>query len=279
MRSITCSLVFLAAVTLASARTTTVLAQHETAADLLDGERAYGTTCVNCHGPNGDTVPGINLLTGQFRRPYTDQELANIVRNGIPNTAMPPSTMSAEQASKLVSYLRTSAKNKSTPLVAGDAVRGKAVYDGKGGCASCHRIDGVGSRVGPDLSRVGQARRTAELELALVDPAADVQPQNRFYRVVLKDGTTVTGRLLGHDTFNVQIIDMKEQLRSFVKADTREHGFVDTPMPSFRTRLTPQELADVVAYLGTLRSNAPGGFPGIGGAPGGRGGRGAAPVK
>jgi putative heme-binding domain-containing protein len=278
MRFVICPLIFAAAVAVAPSPTVTVLAQHETAADLLDGERAYGTTCVNCHGPNGDTVPGINLLTGQFRRQYTDQELANIVRNGIPNTAMPPSTMSAEQASKLVSYLRTSAKNKTTAVVAGDAARGKTVYDSKGGCASCHRIDGVGSRVGPDLSRVGQARRTADLELALVNPAADVQPQNRFYRVVLKDGTTVTGRLLGHDTFNVQMIDMKEQLRSFVKADTREHGFIDTPMPSFRTRLTPQELADLVAYLGTLKSSAPGGFPNTG-APGGRGGRGAAPVK
>lgn len=279
MRFITCSLIFCAAVALPTGRTTTVFAQHETAADLLDGERAYGTTCVNCHGPNGDAVPGFNLLTGQFRRPYTDQELVNIVRNGIPNTAMPAGTMNAEQAGKLVSYLRTSAKNKSTPLVAGDSARGKTVYDGKGGCASCHRIGGVGSRVGPDLSRVGQARRTADLELALVDPNADVQPQNRFYRVVLKDGTTVTGRLLGHDTFNVQIIDMKEQLRSFVKADVREHGFMDSPMPSFRTRLSPQELADVVAYLGTLKASAPGGFPGEFGAPGGRGGRGAPPVK
>ena len=279
MRFIISPLIFLAALTLApSPDHAVVFAQHETAADLLDGERAYGTTCVNCHGPNGDTVPNINLLAGQFRRPYTDQELVNIVRNGIPNTAMPPSTMSAEQAAKLVSYLRSTAKAKSTPLVAGDAVRGKAVYDSKGGCASCHRVNGVGSRVGPDLTRVAQSRRTADLEKALLDPAADVQPQNRFYRVVLKDGTTVTGRLLGHDTFNVQMIDMKEQLRSFVKADTREHGFIDTPMPSFRTRLSAQELADVVAYLNTLKP--PPGAPVDTFAPGGRGGRGnAVPVK
>ena len=246
---------------------TAARAQHETAADLLDGERAYGTTCVNCHGPNGDVIAGINLLTGQFRRPYTDAELAGVIRNGIPNTAMPPSTMSAEQAAKLVSYLRSSAKTKSTPLVTGDATRGKAVYDGKGGCASCHRIGGTGSRVGPDLSRVGQGRRTAELELALVDPNADVQPQNRFYRVVLKDGTTVTGRLLGHDTFNVQMIDTKEQLRSFVKADAREHGFIDSPMPSFRARLSPQELADIVAYLQSLKAPGPTGPAGFGGFP------------
>lgn len=246
---------------------TPALAQHETASDLLDGERAYGTTCVNCHGPNGDVVQGINLLTGQFRRPYTDQELIAIIQKGIPNGGMPPSSMSTEQAGKLVSYLRSSAKAKPAATVAGNALRGKLVYDTKGSCASCHRIDGLGSRVGPDLSRVASSRRTNELETALTNPAADVQPQNRFYRVVLKDGTTVTGRLLSHDTFTVQLIDMKEQLRSFIKADAREHGFIDTPMPSFTGRLTPQEIADVVAYLQTLKAppqapGAPGGFPG-----------------
>ena len=250
------SLLFLLAAALlpfAAALPTPVLAQHETASDLLDGERAYGTTCVNCHGPNGDVIAGMNLLSGQFRRPYTDQELAGIIRNGIPNTGMPPSGMSAEQAAKLVSYLRSSAKAKPASVVTGDAARGKGVYDSKGGCAACHRVDGVGSRVGPELSRVAATRRAADLERALIDPAADVQPQNRFYRVVHKDGTTVTGRLLSHDTFTVQMIDTKEQLRSFIKADMREHGFVDTPMPSYKGRLTPQEIADVVAYLQTLK--------------------------
>jgi len=36
-----------------------VFAQHETAADLLDGERAYQATGANCHGPDGDVVAGI----------------------------------------------------------------------------------------------------------------------------------------------------------------------------------------------------------------------------
>ena len=245
---------------------TPAFAQHETASDLLDGERAYGTTCVNCHGPNGDVVPGINLLTGQFRRPYTDQELIVVIQKGIPNTGMPPSTMNVEQAGKLVSYLRSSAKAKpaAAPAVVGNALRGKLVYDTKGSCASCHRIDGVGSRVGPELSRVASSRRTNELELAILNPSADVQPQNRFYRVVLKDGSTVTGRLLSHDTFTVQLIDMKEQLRSFIKADMREHGFIETPMPSYKGKLSAQEIADVVAYLQTLKPP-----PSAPGAPGG----------
>ena len=63
-----------------------------------------------------------------------------------------------------------------------------------------------------------------------------------------------TGRLLGHDTFTVQLLDTKEQLRSFMKADLREHGFAPSPMPSFRGTLTPQELADVVSYLASLKA-------------------------
>jgi cytochrome c oxidase cbb3-type subunit 3 len=228
-------------------------AQHETAADLLDGERAYQNSCANCHGPNGDLITGIDLFRGRFRRPMSDEELVRIIRTGIPNTPMPATNMTAEQASKVVAYLRSLAATKEASVITGDATRGKAVFDGKGKCTSCHSVGGVGGRVGPDLSNVGAARRTPELERALLDPQADVQPNHRFYRVVLQDGTTVTGRLLGHDTFTVRLLDVQEQLRLFVKSDVRSHGFIDSPMPSYRNTLTPQEIADVVSYLSSLR--------------------------
>src|SRR5690348_6009213 len=198
---------------------TPLLAQHETASDVLDGERAFKSVCANCHGPDGNLIPGIDLLRGQLRRQYTDDDIVRIIRTGIPNTAMPATTMTVDQAQKIVAYLRSSAtKSPAGAVIAGDVARGKTVYDSKGGCAACHRVNGEGSRVGPDLSRIGQTRRAAELELSLVDPAADVQPQNRFYRVVQRDGTVVTGRLLSHDTFTVEMMDTKEQLRTFVKS-------------------------------------------------------------
>jgi putative heme-binding domain-containing protein len=162
--------------------------------------------------------------------------------------------MPQEQAVRIVAYLRSVAASKRTAVVTGDVARGKALFDGKGGCASCHRVNGTGSRVGPDLSGVGQQRRAAEIEQSLLDPAAEVLPTNRFYRVVAKDGSTTTGRLLNLDTFSVQIMDTKEQLRSFVKAELREHGFAPTPMPSFKDKLTQQELADVVSYLASLKA-------------------------
>ena len=230
-----------------------VRAQHETAADRLDGERAFRNTCANCHGPDGDVIQGIDLGRGQFRRPMSDEDLVRIIRSGIPNTPMPPSTMTLEQASTIVAYLRSVAATRTAGVVSGDAARGKVVFDGKGGCTGCHRVAGTGSRVGPDLTRVGEQRRARELERSLVEPDADVEPTNRSYRVVMRDGTAVTGRLLSHDTFTVQLLDGREQLRSFVKADLREYGFAPSTMPSYATTLTPQEIADLVGYLASLK--------------------------
>jgi putative heme-binding domain-containing protein len=229
----------------------TAAAQHETAADLLDGERAYRNTCANCHGPDGDVIPGIDLGRGRFRRPMTDDDLVRIIRGGIPNTPMPASPMTVEQAQKVVAYLRNRAAGARGSVAAGDPLRGKAGFETT--CTSCHRVGAGGSRVGPDLTDVGARRNAAELERALLDPGAEVAPPNRTYRVVTKDGATVTGRLLGHDTFSVQLLDSKEQLRSFVKGDLREMGFVPSPMPSYRTTLSPQEIADMVSYLSSLR--------------------------
>jgi len=79
-------------------------------------------------------------------------------------------------------------------------------------------------------------------------------PQNRTYKVVMKQGETISGRLLNVDTFTVQILDAKERLLSFQRPDLRESGFVnESPMPSYRGKLSTQELADVVAYLLSLK--------------------------
>jgi putative heme-binding domain-containing protein len=151
----------------------------------------------------------------------------------------------------------------------GDASRGQAIYQGKGNCSSCHRIKGAGSRIGPDLSEAG-ARRPDQLTTKLLNPDAEINAANRPYRVVLKNGTAVNGRLLNIDTFTIQMLDDKENLRSFVKTDLREFMFIEkSPMPSYQGKLTDQEIADVVAYLGTFHPPPGQGRGGRGGAGGG----------
>src|ERR1700704_5964641 len=117
-------------------------AQHNTASDIEDGARVFGNTCANCHGPDGDQVAGIDLGRGQFRRAMSDQDLSQIIRNGIPGTPMPASNFSQEQAERVVAYLRSVATSRQSVSAVGDAVRGKALFDGRGACATCHRVGG-----------------------------------------------------------------------------------------------------------------------------------------
>jgi cytochrome c oxidase cbb3-type subunit III len=231
--------------------------QSAAAPEVEEGGRAFQNTCANCHGPDGDQIAGIHLGRGQFRRPFTDQELAGIIRNGIPGTPMPGSNMSADQAARIVAYLRATAAEARGGTVQGDASRGRALFEGKGACLTCHRVNGTGARMGPDLSDVGRLRRAVELERSLTMPDEEILGQNRFYRVVDKTGAKTTGRLLNLDTFTVQMLDSKEQLRSFIKSDLREHGFIEkSSMPSFKDTLTAAEIGDIVSYLRSLTIKA-----------------------
>ena len=246
-----CSLLAIAGTVLVSGQ---LFAQHNTAQDIDDGGRVFRNTCANCHGPDGDEVAGIDLGRGVFRRAKTDQDLVQIIRSGVAGTAMPASDMPVAQAEQIVAYLRSVAATKRSASGVGNLERGKTLYDGKGACGSCHRVNGIGARLGPDLSNIGQLRRAVELETSVVDPGKEILYTNRMYRVVTKDGATITGHLLNLDSFSVQMLDTKEQLRSFEKTNLRDFGFIDTsPMPSYKDRLNAEELADVVSYLVSLK--------------------------
>jgi hypothetical protein len=88
-----------------------------------------------------------------------------------------------------------------------------------------------------------------------VEPGAAVLPNHRSFRVVTREGVAISGRLLNHDLFTVQLLDSTEQLRSFQKSNLREYTFVDTsPMPSYRDKLSTEELTDLVSYLVSLKA-------------------------
>jgi putative heme-binding domain-containing protein len=233
----------------------TLEAQHSyTPADIAEGGRLFRVNCVLCHGPEGDQIPGIDLGHGKFRQTYSEEALIKIIENGIPGTAMPPHNLQDFQAGAIVGYLRTVATAGRTVSGNGNAAQGKAVFEGKGGCTGCHRVGATGSRTGPDLSDVGSERRAVEIKESVLDPDAEILPQNRSYRVITKSGDTITGRLLNIDSFTVQLLDSKERLLSFPKTSLQESAFIDkSPMPSYRDKLSSQELADLIAYLVSLK--------------------------
>jgi putative heme-binding domain-containing protein len=222
-------------------------------AEIEYGQRLFQANCTGCHGPEGDGVPGINFSKGQYRRASSDADLLRIIVGGIPGTPMPPSSFSESQATTVVAYLRSIAAGAAPGPGVGDARRGKATFEGKGQCATCHSVSGAGVRSGPNLTEIGIFRRTLELEQSLVDPDAEIRPENRTVRLVTRDGATITGRLLNQDTFSVQLLDPMEHLLSYDKANLREVTVLkNSPMPSYRGKLSAEEIADVVAYLSTL---------------------------
>jgi cytochrome c oxidase cbb3-type subunit III len=224
-----------------------------TQADIDAGSRIYSNYCSGCHGADGNSMPGANLSRGIFRRAVNDEDLTRVILNGVPGTAMPPSAFKPEQVGQIVAFLRAFPSIRARQSVAGDASRGKAIFEGKGECLSCHRVNGRGARSGPDLSDIGELRRPADIEQSLMDPDTVILSQNRLVSITLRDGKTVRGRLLNQDTQSIQLLGPDEKPLSVVRTTVRSVTDEKSSMPSVKDKLDARELADLVSYLATLK--------------------------
>jgi putative heme-binding domain-containing protein len=119
---------------------------------------------------------------------------------------------------------------------------------------NCHRVNNRGSRRAPDLSDIGAIRSAGSIERSLLDPSSQMMPINRSVHIVTRDGKVINGRRLNEDTYTVQLADEEGRLISLAKPGLREYTIsTKSDMPSFKGDLTQDELADLVAYLLTLK--------------------------
>jgi putative heme-binding domain-containing protein len=223
-------------------------------ADVEAGQRLYGPQCQVCHGANGDGVPGVDLKLGRFRRASSDQDLAQVITSGVPGTGMPGFVLRPDELTAVIAFIRAGFDPASASVRVGDATRGRALFEGRAECAACHRVNGKGPRLAPDLSDIGAIRTLAALQRALLTPSESLLPIHRPVKIVTSAGRTLRGRRLNEDTYTVQLIDEEENLHSLEKAALRELTVETAPaMPSYADRLTEDELADVIAYLVSLK--------------------------
>lgn len=222
-------------------------------ADIATGVRLYGAQCQLCHGATGDTVAGVSLRLGRFKRAVTDDDLGTVIANGV-TPAMPSFKLSADETRGLIAFIRAGFDPSGVAVKVGNVERGKALFSGKGGCATCHRVTGTGPLTAPDLSDIGAQRTPAALQRSLLEPSKAMLPINRPVAITTASGKTIKGRRTNEDTFSVQLVDDAGALVTLLKKDIKAMDTAKTsPMPAATPTLSADEVADVVGYLLSLR--------------------------
>ncbi|HWG45919.1 MAG TPA: PVC-type heme-binding CxxCH protein [Gemmataceae bacterium] len=137
-----------------------------------------------------------------------------------------------------------------------DAATGQRVFfqPKLANCSRCHRVEGRGAQVGPDLSTIGRTERRHILE-SILRPSNLVPPHYQVWQIETTDGKVRAGMLIGTNLDQYTYLDAKGDL---FKLNTR--GIVESrPLPTsimpdgLTDLLTDQELRDLLAYLGSRR--------------------------
>jgi putative membrane-bound dehydrogenase-like protein len=132
----------------------------------------------------------------------------------------------------------------------GDRVRGKAVF-GKS-CATCHRLEGVGHEVGPDLAAL--ANKSPQYLLnEILDPNRNLDTRYIQYLATTRRGLTYTGLLLEDTATSITLRQPEGKVQVVLRADLEElRSSGQSLMPEgLEKDLTKQDVADLIAYLGS----------------------------
>jgi putative heme-binding domain-containing protein len=158
---------------------------------------------------------------------------------------------------KRVKRLGSAVRPEQILRLAGEAARGRRVFFDTEGvqCKNCHRIQNTGREVGPDLDAIGKKSTPARLLESILEPSKIIDPKYVTYVVETKSGKLFTGLLLKKDAAEVVLKDAEDkQVRVPAGEVERLVGQQASLMPELQVRdLTAQQVADLIAYLGSLK--------------------------
>jgi len=155
---------------------------------------------------------------------------------------------SAEARPKTEAQWQSALKSK------GDASIGELVFFHPSGprCFACHRIDGRGAAIGPDLSYVGRATSREKLIESILAPSKEIAPQFTSWQVVTQDGRVHIGMMVEEGpNSTVTLADNQGKLETIHRSQIEErHALPTSIMPdNLHELMTVKEFRDLIEFL------------------------------
>jgi putative heme-binding domain-containing protein len=156
-----------------------------------------------------------------------------------------------------VKRLGTVIRPESLLAMKGDVGRGKDVFFKTTGlqCSTCHKVQGQGGQVGPDLSDVGKRQSKRQILESILDPSKDIDPKFAAYLVEIDDGRQLSGLIVERTEKEITVRD--SQARDTKVPLTKVLSQIPSKkslMPDQLLRdLTAEQAADLLAFLESLK--------------------------
>ena len=243
-----------------------VAGSKEDPAAVTRGGKAFATYCAGCHGATARGGPGAPDLVRSLL--VLDDEkgilIAPVIRDGRPDKGMPKLNLTEPQIADIVAWLHVqtyAAGHRTTyefkDVLSGDPAKGKAYFNGAGGCSSCHSATG-------DLAGVAGKHDPISLQSQWLLPrsprrrggAKDSASTALTATVTLPSGETVSGKIEHIDDFTVSLRDSHNQYHSFTRNGDTPKVEVRDPIQAHTDLLrkyTDADIHNVTAYLATLK--------------------------
>ena len=145
----------------------------------------------------------------------------------------------------------------------GDPARGRELFfdiSREANCGGCHRVDGIGGKVGPDLKTV--AKRTVRTILRdILVPDTVVAEEGQLLSLTTSDGEQLQVVRVGESVTRVKVYDLSSlpPVKRSIKKDVilTIEPLGRSAMPAdFSERYTFKELVDIIAFLKSFDPSA-----------------------
>lgn len=144
-------------------------------------------------------------------------------------------------------------------LVGGNAGRGAEIFFGRAEvyCRRCHKVDGNGGDVGPDLSRIGLDKKRDYLLESIVDPNRQIAKGFETAILQMEDGQVHAGIIKSEENGKVTLQRPDGTLVVLDKAKIEDRAVGKSGMPEdLIKKMSKSELRDLVEYLSTLKNTS-----------------------